>query len=450
MKKIVVLGGGIGGYVSAIRASQLGGEVTLIEEKEIGGTCLNVGCIPAKLFLSAARNYISMKNANNFGLSINDISFDMKKLVERKNKVVEELRNGIMHLLKKNKVRYINGSGKIVSSDCVSVKNEKINMDATIIATGSSVAELKDIQIDHDKIISSNDAFELRELPKEIIIVGGGAIGVEFACFFNSFGTKVTIIEILPNLLPQEDGAISKILEREMKKRGIEVITNGFIEKIGKKDNLEVDVKNFGKIKAEKLLLCVGRIPNTKDIGLENVGIKTNNGWIEVNEKMETNVKNFYAIGDVVGGKLLANKAIAEGLVAASNLLGIDKKIEKNLIPNAIFSIPEIGSVGLTEENALKLGYKIKTGRFPFRALGRARADGKIEGEVKVIADENTKKIIGLHIIGEHATELIGIGVTAMKFGAKIDELDSLFSHPTYSEAIEEAFWDLEKRAIHW
>jgi len=437
--KVVIIGGGPGGYVAALRGAQLGLDITLIEEDKVGGVCLNRGCIPTKALLSASERLSDIKTAKDFGIDVNGFTVDIGTVFKRKDQVVEQLVRGVEYLLSTRKVKLIKGRARILSNTEVSVSNgEVIKGDVIIIATGSlPVTSIGGIKIDNNRVISSDYALSTPYIPKDIIIVGAGAIGVEFATFYRDMGSEVSIVEMMPRVVPTEDEEISKVLERALKKKGIKLYLNNTVKEITE-DGVILDSGEH--LKGEKVLIAVGRRPNTEGLGIEDLGIKTNSkGYIEVNDYLETNIPNIYAIGDVTGISMFAHVASHQGLIAIENILGKKKKLDYNAVPKATFCEPQIGSIGLTEEQAKAQGINPIIGRFPFRALGYAISIGKWEGMVKLVANES-KELIGAHIIGPYASVLLGevsLGVTKR---VKLEELaDTIHAHPTLPEAIMEA-----------
>ena len=457
MKKfnITVIGAGPGGYVAAIKAAQLGAKVAIIEKNAHGGTCLNRGCIPTKAFVACADAYQKIIDAEHFGIAVKKPTFDWKKIVERKNSIVKKLNTGIGALLKSNKIEIITGEAKLISKNKIEILNGKISetieSDKIIIATGSEPAKPKFFPFDGKKVLDSTDLLNISKLPKSIIIVGGGVIGCEFANILNTFGVKVTVVEMLDRILPLEDKDISAAVTKKFKTSGIEVITGAAIE------NVKVTAKGVGgiiegkPISAEMMLVGVGRALNTKNIGLENTNVKLDDkGAVIVNERMQTTVANIYAIGDITNKLQLAHMASAQGIVAAINAAGGMEKIDYNVVPNCIFTIPEIGSVGLTEDQAKEKAEKIKVGKFYYAALGKALAAGEPDGFYKIIADANTDEILGVHIYGAHATDIIAEAAVAMKLESTVEELGkTIHAHPTLAEGVMEAAHALHGECIH-
>jgi dihydrolipoamide dehydrogenase len=456
MSKIIVIGAGPGGYVAAIRAAQLGAEVTVIEKGEVGGTCLNVGCIPTKTLLASVEVLSSIKEAAKFGINVGEAVPDLARMMSRKDKVVGQLRKGIEYLLKNKKIVLIKGSGKILEPGKVEVvkddgSKEALSAAKIIIATGSESAQPSLFPFDGEKIITSKEALSLEKIPESLLIVGAGAIGVEFGCIFAALGTAVTIVEMLPQVLPTEDAEIARELEKQLRRKRIKVYTGTKIEAVDSQQSAVHSTLSSGEvIETEKMLVAVGRKLNSAGLGLEEAGINLERGRIVVNEKLETNVAGIYAIGDVVGGTLLAHKASSEGIVAAENASGQDSVMDYHAVPGCIFTLPEVASVGLSEQKAKEAGQEIKIGRFPFRALGKALAVGQVEGMIKIVAEAESDEILGIHIIGPHATDLIAEGVLAIKAEITVEELgNTIHAHPTLAEGIMEAAHALHGKAIH-
>jgi len=436
---VIIIGGGPGGYVSALRGAQLGLNVTLIEEDKVGGVCLNRGCIPTKALLSASERISDIKTAKDFGIEVSDYRIDVATVFKRKDQVVEQLVRGVEYLLSTRKVRLIRDKAKVISNTEISLSNgEVVKGDVIIIGTGSlPVTGIGNIKIDNERVVSSDYALSTPYIPKDIVIVGAGAIGVEFATFYRDMGAEVSIVEMMPRVVPTEDEEISRILERSLRKKGIKLYLNNTVREV---TDDGVILENGEYVKGEKVLIAVGRKPNTEGLGIETLGIKTNSkGYIEVNEYLQTNIPNVYAIGDVTGISLFAHVASHQGLVAIDNILGKKEKLDYNAVPRATFCEPQIGSVGLTEEQAKALGINPVIGRFPFRALGYAISIGKWEGMVKLVANES-RELIGAHIIGPYASSILGEVTLAVKERIKLEELaDTIHAHPTLPEAIMEA-----------
>ncbi len=450
--KITVIGGGPAGYVSALTAKRAGAEVFLIERDELGGTCLNRGCIPTKTVIHSLEILDKIKAQKYTRDTAFEISVDLSSIFQRKDSVVETQRKGLTTLLKQSGVNIIKDDAYLISPKEVFLKNssEKIISDKIIIATGSRPAELPILGFDGQRILSSDDLWNMREIPKSITIIGAGAIGCEFAWIFHLLGSKVTLIELMPRVLPMEDEEISKALERLFKKRKIDFHTGVKIEDLKKNEReVEITLSNGKNIISEKIVVSVGRAYNTDFLqGVEiNFGPK---GEILVDEFLQTNLEAVYAIGDVNGKWLLAHVAYKEGEIAAKNALGESLKMDYSVIPSTIFTVSEVASAGMRENEALQKGLKIRKGLFPFRAIGKAHAIGEIDGFVKVIAEEETDVLLGAHIIGPKASELIHELALAIKLKVKAKEVKELIhSHPTLSECIWEAVADIHGVAIH-
>ncbi|MFH1824947.1 MAG: dihydrolipoyl dehydrogenase [Candidatus Firestonebacteria bacterium] len=455
---IAVIGSGPGGYVSAIRAAQLGAKVVVIEKGDIGGVCVNEGCIPTKTLVASAEFYNKLTKAKEFGIDVKEFKIDFPTVIQRKERIIRRLQLGINSLFKSYNIEIIKGEARFLNKNQLEVigdlKNQKVEFKHCIIATGSKSGTLPDIKPDGNIILSTSDMLSVEQIPASLLIIGGGVIGVEFASLFNRLGSKVTIVEILPRILINEDEEISLIITNMLKKRGVEILTNSkVVPRAGawiEGNDIEIEKPDGkSKMQIEKVLVCVGRIPVYENLGLENAGVFYDKNGIKVNDRMETNIGGVYAIGDVTGKYFLAYVSSAEGIVAAENACGLDSKIDYKIIPKSIFTSPEIGSIGLTETEAKDKGCSVKIGRFPFFANGRAVISGETEGIVKVIVDKNTNHILGVHIIGPEATELIHIAAMAMKANLKVEEFQRiLFSHPTLSETILESVHDADKKAI--
>jgi len=456
--RLLVIGAGPGGYVAALKAAQLGAEVTVVEDTEVGGTCLNRGCIPTKALVASAEAIHKARNLKDFGVDVSgEITPNLSRIMERKDKVVSTQVKGIRSLFKSWGVTLIEGKGMLLTPGKVEIQKkdgsvEIVEADKIVIATGSKPARIPIFPFDGEHILSSDDALNIKSIPKSLIIVGAGVIGCEFACIFRELGTEVTMVEMMPGAISTEDPEIARLLEKELKKRKIKLLTEVKVERVeGQHDGIHVGLAGGRELVAEKLLVSIGRSLNTEGIGLEAIGIKKGSrGEIEVNEHMETNIEGIYAIGDVTGGILLAHVASKEGIIAAYNACGIEKKIDYSVVPAAIFTSPEIASVGLREDQASEKGMDYITGHFQFRALGKAHAMGEISGFVKVIADKDTDRLLGVHIIGPHASDLIHEAAVAIKAGLKVRDIaDTIHAHPTLSEGLMEAAEDVHGEAIH-
>lgn len=457
---IIVLGSGPGGYVTAIRASQLGFKVAIIEKENLGGICLNWGCIPTKALLKSAQVFDYLKHASDYGLVIKEFDKDFSAVVKRSRDVADGMSKGVQFLMKKNKIDVIDGFGKLKPGKKIDVtdKDKKVteySADNIIIATGARSRELPNIPQDGIKVIGYRQAMTLQTQPKKMIVVGSGAIGVEFAHFYNVMGTEVTIVEFMPNVVPLEDEDISKQFERSLKKAGITVMTNSSVEKI---DTSGKGVKAFVKtakgeeiIEADILLSAVGIKTNIENIGLEEVGIKTDKDKILVDAYSQTNVPGYFAIGDITAGQALAHVASAEGINCVEKIKGLHvEPIDYGNVPGCTYAIPEIASVGLTEKQAKEKGYELKIGKFPFSASGKAKAAGTPDGFVKVIFDAKYGEWLGCHMIGAGVTDMIAEAVVARKLETTGHEiLKSIHPHPTMSEAVMEAVADAYGEVIH-
>ncbi len=459
-KKMVIIGSGPAGYVGAIRASQLKANVTLIEKEEVGGVCLNVGCIPTKVLTSTAHLFLSMKRSDRWGLKTHGINLDFPQVMRRKQMVAQRLVTGVKSLLKANGVNSVKGTAKFLDEKVIEVKTnkdktQKIEADKILIATGSVPIMLPVPGMELEGVVDSTGALSFSEVPKSMLIIGGGAIGCEFAYIYHSFGTQVTIVEMLSQILPGEDQEIVASLKTSLERAGMKIFTDSKVSKItsakdGKKTITISSPKEEIKIETEKVLVSVGRKANTKDLGLDKFGIKMNRSNIMVDEYLKTNLPDIYAAGDCIGNYLLAHVASMEAELAVENALGTQKKMDYTAVPRCIFTHPEIGSVGLTEKEAKDQGIKIKTGKFPFIANGRAQAENEAEGMVKIVADANSGKILGAHILGPRATDLIAELTLAIKMGAKTEDLiDTIHAHPTLAEPVREAALKLEGRPVH-
>jgi dihydrolipoamide dehydrogenase len=456
--KLAILGAGPGGYVAAIKAAQLGAEVVVIEDDEVGGTCLNWGCIPSKTLIASSEVFSKARELDKFGIDLKgEVIPNLEKIMDRKNKVVGVQVRGIRALFKSWGISLKEGRGILTSAREISVSlkgggREKVDADAIVVATGSRPARIPTFPFDGKKIISSNEAINLTEIPKSMLIIGAGVIGCEFACIYRELGTEVTMVEMLPRAVATEDHEISDLLETELKKKKIKLYTGTRLDRVDVRDDgVHAFLSDGKEIVAEKVLVSIGRTFNSDHIGADAIGInKGKRGEILVNERMETNIPGVYAIGDVTGGLLLAHVASKEGLVAAKNIMGDKETIDYSVVPAAIFTSPEIASVGLREHQAAEKNIKIKTGHFQFRGLGKAHAIGEISGLIKVIADAATDKILGAHIIGPHASDLIHEYAVAMKNGLTVSDVaDTIHAHPTLSEGLMEAAEDVHGEAIH-
>ena len=456
---LIVLGSGPGGYVTAIRASQLGLKTAIVEKESLGGVCLNWGCIPTKALLKSAQVFEYIKKAETYGLKIKDFDKDFDAVVKRSRDVASGMSKGVNFLMKKNKIEVINGYGKIKPNKIVSVENDGTQMDFEadniIIATGGRSRVIDSIPQDGKKIIGYREAMTLQKQPKKMIIVGSGAIGIEFAYFYNSMGTEVKIIEYMDRILPVEDKDISNQLNKTFKKSGIEILTNSEVISSNEKGKgVKVQVKSDGQIsdhEADIVLSAVGYKSNIENIGLEEVGIAVDKDKIIVDEFYKTNIPGYYAIGDITSGQALAHVASAEGILCVEKITNHDvEPINYDNIPGCTYCSPEVASVGLTEERALEMGYDIKVGKFPFTASGKAQASGHSDGFVKVIFDEKYGEWLGCHMIGAGVTDMIAEAVLGRKLETTGKEiLNAVHPHPTMSEALMEAVADAYDEVIH-
>ena len=461
---LIVIGGGPGGYVCAIRAAQLGLKTACVESRgALGGTCLNVGCIPSKSLLNLSENYYKAKKEfNQQGIEISDIKLNIEKMMSNKNKSIQVLTKGVEFLFKKNKVTYLKGKGVILSkNDVVVYSNNKKNNYKTnniVIATGSDVVSLPGIEVDEKNIISSTGALSLKEVPKKMIVIGGGYIGLEMGSVWSRLGTEITVIEYLDHITPGMDLEISKEFQKILTKQGIKFKLNSKVNSVkNKKDSIVVEFTDNNSLKkeiieADKVLVSVGRKPYTDGLNLSKIGVKKDDkGRIEVNEKLQTSIQNIFAIGDVIKGPMLAHKAEDEGIAVAEILAGQAGHVNYDVIPGVIYTSPEVATVGKTEEQ-LKLENKnYKVGKFPFLANSRAKVNNETEGFVKILADSKTDKVLGVHIIGPHCGDMIAEMALAMEFGASAEDIArTCHAHPTHTEAIKEAALAVDKRPIHF
>ena len=461
---VIIIGGGPGGYVCAIRAAQLGLKTACVESRgALGGTCLNIGCIPSKSLLNLSENfYKAKKDFNQQGIEISDIKLNIDKMMSNKNKSVQILTKGVEFLFKKNKVTYLKGKGVLFSKNDVVVynNNKKENYKAKniVIATGSDVVSLPGITIDEKNIISSTGALSLNKVPKKLLVIGGGYIGLEMGSVWSRLGAEVTVIEYLDCITPGMDREISQEFQKILNKQGIKFKLNSKVSSVKNKNNSVLVTFTDNKtsksetIEADKVLVSVGRKPYTEGLNLSKIGIKKDDkGRIKVNEKLQTSVNNIYAIGDVIKGPMLAHKAEDEGIAVAEILAGQAGHVNYNVIPGVVYTSPEVATVGKTEEQLKSEKKTYKVGKFPFLANSRAKVNNKTEGFVKILADSNTDKILGVHIIGPHCGDMIAEMALAMEFGASAEDIArTCHAHPTHTEAIKEAALAVDKRPIHF
>ncbi len=461
---VTVIGSGPGGYVAAIRAAQLGFKTAIIEKYPVlGGTCLNVGCIPSKALLDSSEHYYNAKNHfNEHGIKLSNLKVDLEQMINRKNGVVKQTTDGIDFLMKKNKIDVLTGHGSFVNKNTIKITDEKgkettIESDKVIIATGSKPASLPFIELDKKRVITSTEALNLKEVPKHMIVIGGGVIGVELGSVYARLGAKVSVVEFLDGLIPTMDKTMSKELQKVLKKSGFEYYFKHKVTEV-KSTAKEVTVKaetpggETVSIKGDYCLVSIGRRPYTDNLGLENAGVKMDDkGRIEVDDHLKTNVDNIYAIGDVIKGAMLAHKAEEEGVFVAETLAGQKPHINYLLIPGVVYTWPEVASVGYTEEQLKENGTPYKSGAFPFKASGRARASMDTDGLIKVLAHKETDEILGVHMIGPRAADMIAEAVVAMEFRASAEDVSRMsHAHPTFTESFKEAcLAATDNRALH-
>ena len=452
---VVIIGAGPGGYVSAIRAAQLGAKVAVIERNKIGGTCLNWGCIPTKALYYSAKALEAAKHASDFGVNVGEVSFDLEKAVERKDGVVKKLVGGIEQLLKGNKVEVIRGDGFVEAAGKVSVKKadgtEELSCKSIIIATGSEPALIPAFNIDRKNVLTSTEMLDIKKVPASLLVIGGGVMGCEFASMFSSFGSSVIIVELLPTILSTEDKMVSRVVAKRYKETGVQVLTEVQVESVKAEDGqVKTTLKDGREFITEKVMVAIGRSFNSVGIGLDKLGVAIEKGRVAVDDRMETSVKGIYAIGDVTGKMLLAHVASVQGIVAANNAMGKDARMDYSVIPAGIFTDPEIASVGMREKEADEKGINVAVGRFPYAASGKALGMGETEGFVQIISDPATDKVLGCSIVGAHATDLIGEVALAMKTGATVKDIaETIHAHPTLPEIVMEAAEDVHGMAIH-
>ncbi|PJZ00910.1 MULTISPECIES: dihydrolipoyl dehydrogenase [Bacillus] len=468
---VVILGGGTGGYVAAIRAAQLGLKTAVVEKEKLGGTCLHKGCIPSKALLRSAEVYRTAREADQFGVETAGVSLNFEKVQQRKQAVVDKLAAGVNHLMKKGKIDVFNGYGRILGPSIFSPlpgtisvergngeENDMLIPKQVIIATGSRPRMLPGLEADGESVLTSDEALQMEKLPKSIIIVGGGVIGIEWASMLHDFGVKVTVIEYADRILPTEDQDISTEMESLLKKKGIQFVTGAKVlpETMTKtSDDISIQAEKDGETvtySAEKMLVSIGRQANIEGIGIENTDIVTENGVISVNESCQTKESHIYAIGDVIGGLQLAHVASHEGIIAVEHFAGLNPHpLDPTLVPKCIYSSPEAASVGLTEDEAKANGHNVKIGKFPFMAIGKALVYGESDGFVKIVADRDTDDILGVHMIGPHVTDMISEAGLAKVLDATPWEVgQTIHPHPTLSEAIGEAALATDGKAIHF
>lgn len=454
---IVIIGAGPGGYVAAIRAAQMGANVALVEKDAIGGTCLNRGCIPTKSLYYSAKAVKAAKTSADYGVNLDGFSFDMEKAISRKDDVIKKLVGGVEQLLKGNKVEVIRGEGTVESAGKVVVKTgegaEELGAKSIIIATGSEPARIPAFNIDGKDVITTTEALQLTKVPESMLVIGGGVNGCEFATLFSTFGSSVTIVELVDSILFREDKQIVRVVEKGFKGSGVNVLTGVEVEGVEVKETgkcVKTRLKDGREFVTEKVLVTIGRSFNSAGLGLDKAGVEVDRGKIVVNDKMETSVKGIYAIGDVTGKWLLAHVASVQGIVAVNNALGKSKTMDYSCVPAGIFTEPEIASVGMNEKYAKDNDIDYSIGRFPYAASGKALGMGETEGFVQILADPGTDKVLGCSIVGAHATDLVGEVALAIKTGAKVEDItETIHAHPTLPELVMEAAEDLHGSAIH-
>lgn len=459
-KEIVVIGGGPGGYVAAIRAAQQGAKVTVIEKEELGGICLNWGCMPTKALLRGVELLELLQASKDFGIRVGEVTVDFPGLMARKDRAVKTLVSGVGGLMKSNGVEVIKGKAQLISPQSIEVideKQQKLTFQARkiIIATGSVSAALPVPGAKLPGVIDSTGALQLAQVPESMVIIGAGAVGLEFGTIYAALGAKVVVLEMLPQILPSEDPEIASALDKTLRRFKIQTFTNCRVKEIleesgGKRKVVAVAGEEEKTFEAQYVLVAAGRNPNVEGLGLEKAGVRFGKKGIEVNEKMETNVPGIYAIGDVTGQWLLAHFAMAQGEVAAENAVGHEAHMDSRVVPRCVYTLPEVAAVGMTEKQAKDAGHELKVGRFPFAANGKATILGERSGLVKIIAETKYDEILGVHIFGPHATDLIGEAVMAMRLeGTASDIAQAIHPHPTLTEAMMEAAFDVDGRAVH-
>jgi len=459
-KDVVVIGGGPAGYIAAIRASQLGARVTLVEKEKLGGACLHRACVPTKFLLKTVERYHAIKNAEQYGVSINGVNIDLSKVQTRKNAVISQLLDGIKNLMTMNTIEVISGKAKLKPLKQIEIdsgQEPKITIQARkiILTTGSHPKVLPIPGADAPDIFNPEQILNMEQVPDSLIFIGGGVVGIEMATILAGLGCKVSVVEIMPHILPGEDAELVKILERALKRDGVKIYTGTRVTHIeGAEDNKQVSIASDhseSKLEARAVAIAVGYRPYLEGLGLAQTGIATINSGIQTNQHMETSVPDIYAAGDVTGGMMLAYVAMAEGIAAAENAMGIEAKIDYQAVPRCIFSSPEIASVGLTEDEALAQGHQIQCGRFPFSANSAAAIMGESRGMVKIITEQDSGQVLGIHIIGPEAVNLIGEATLAMKMGATAKDIQAtIHAHPTLSEAFWEASLDITGEALNF
>ncbi len=459
---VIVIGGGPGGYVASIRASQLGLKTALVEAQNLGGVCLNWGCIPTKALLQSAEMNTILNNAEKFGFKVGERSFDLKKIVARSRSVSEQLTQGVQHLMKKNKIKLIDGYGRLLGKGRVAIESSngrqnEISAQHIILATGAHPRALPHIPFDGRVIWSSKEAMMPEKIPKSLLVIGSGAIGIEFASFYRQLGADVTIVELKDRILPLEDREISKLAQKYFEIQGLTIHTNALVTSVDvQNDSVQATIKLKQKVEEsqafDRVIVAIGVEANTTDLGLQNTKVNLDKGHIMTNEWMETDEPGIYAIGDITGGPWLAHKASHEGIICLDKILDVKgaRPLQRTNVPGCIYSWPQIASVGLTEDAASELGHILKVGRFPFSGNGKAIAMGEADGLLKTIFDANTGELLGAHIVGAEATEMIqGFCIAKTLEATEQDLMQTIFPHPTLSEMLHESVLDAHDRAIH-
>ncbi|MCG9966720.1 dihydrolipoyl dehydrogenase [Pelotomaculum terephthalicicum JT] len=454
---IVIIGAGPGGYVAAIRAARLGAKVAVVEKDEVGGTCLNRGCIPTKTLACGAELLNNIRRAAEFGIATGEVMVDFSRLMERKNKVVAQLVAGVNYLIKKNKIDLIRGTARLQAPGKVRVAAAGggeiiLTAENIVIATGTEPALITALGYDGELVLTSNEALNVAAIPEKMLVIGGGVIGCEFACIFNTLGSKVTVLEVMPAILPALDREAAKTMQGLLKRQGITVKTKAHILEVKKSAGTVAAVLESGEeIAADRALISIGRTMNSGGLGLEEAGVAVGGrGEVIVNDKLETSVPGIYAIGDITGKIQLAHVASAQGVVAVDNILGRPREMDYRVIPNCIFTHPEVAGVGLTTQEAQEKGINVKSGKFSFIASGKAQAMGETSGFVKILADPDNDRVLGVHIVGPRATDLIAEAALAVKMGITVQQLtETVHAHPTLSEAVLEAAEAVHGMSIH-
>jgi dihydrolipoamide dehydrogenase len=451
---VIVIGAGPGGYVAAIRAAQLGAKTAVVEKDQLGGVCLNWGCIPTKTLIYTAELYRKLQQAAAYGIDVGDFRLNMEQLVKRKNDVVKRNKSGVQALLRANNVEVLKGEGVVTAPGVVAVDGREVRAKAIIVATGSQPAQIPGLETDGKQIVTSTEALELTALPQRIAVIGAGALGAEFASLWNIFGANVTMIEMMPQILPMEDAELAQRMDKLLRKRGMDIRTGTTVKAMDKKKSgvrMELEGAMGGPLEVDLVLVGIGRKYNSEALTGGGLEARTGaRGQIEVDDRLETSVPGVYAIGDVVGKTLLAHGASAEALVAAENAVGGDRRMNYRVVPACTFTSPEIAHVGLTEQQAREQGIDVAIGRFDHKASGRAQAMGETEGMVKIVGDSTTDEVIGVHVMGPEAGELIASAAMAMSLEATVEEIaHTIHTHPTLSETLMEAAEAYLGRGIH-